>query len=81
MSEAKSSESDLNVLLPCPFCSGSASWCDCDIDPDAKHEGCHQITCHNCGNFDFANGHLDGDGETLKDLRECMADKWNARCR
>ena len=59
-------------LKPCPFCGASVDWCCCGP------EECHQIACKNCGNFDFANGVLDG-GEAMDDLRECMVDKWNTR--
>lgn len=62
-------------LKPCPFCGGEVRWCCCGEETD---NGCHHITCERCGNFDFANGHLDG-GETLEELRECMVAKWNTR--
>lgn len=60
------------ALLCCPFCGSGVSWCGC------SSEGCHQVTCENCGNFDFANG-VNDDGDTLKEMRESMIKKRNAR--
>lgn len=65
------------ILKHCPFCGCGAHWCRCGSS-DKEHEGCHQISCPNCGNFDFANGD-DKDCETLEELREHCAAKWNSR--
>lgn len=63
----------MKELKPCPFCGSSEiSWCDCGPDP------CHQITCPNCGNFDFANGVSDT-SDSLDELKYCMSEKWNRR--
>lgn len=63
---------EMTKLKRCPFCGGSVDWCGCGPDK------CHQITCEKCGNFDFANGVLDG-GETIDELQDFMAHKWNTR--
>jgi hypothetical protein len=62
----------LSELKPCPFCGGEVDWCCCGPD------GCHQITCKECGNFDLANGKLDG-GELLEELRISLVLKFNKR--
>jgi len=70
---SKSDQERIVMFKPCPFCGDeNIRWCCCGPD------GCHQITCPNCGNFDFANGVLDG-GETFEELRDRMKDKWNTR--
>lgn len=59
-------------LESCPICKNKVDWCRC------SSEGCHQIACKKCGNFDLANGD-DKHCETLEELREHCAKKFNFR--
>lgn len=66
----------MDKLLPCPFCGGEVRWCG--DDPTDKHD-CHQIHCDGCGaQFDYCPDHQIG-AETLEELRDEVANIWNAR--
>jgi len=60
---------------PCPFCGGKAVWCY-GLDWEEEHD-CHMIVCEKCGaSFDLAD---EDNPETLEELREICANKWNTR--
>lgn len=62
---------DVDHLLPCPFCSGQPRWCK-----DNEHE-CHLIVCTGCAiSIDFQEN---PDTETVQQLRDILAAKWNKR--
>ncbi len=75
MSEA----SDLTSLLCCPICKGATAWCG-DVDPDDIHD-CHFIVCVGQCKTQFdtvAAGEADN-VETIDELKEIAARKFNAR--
>lgn len=61
-------------LLPCPFCGSTPYWC-ADRAPE-KHE-CHMIVCPGCDLEVDLNDNPDT--ETVAELQEIMAKKWNRR--
>ena len=67
---------DKSDLLCCPICKGDVGWCG--DHEDAECDGCHYIECKKCGLFDLAVN-CGNDEETMTDLRNFCADKWNAR--
>lgn len=71
MSEQPSSNP---MLKACPFCSGVARWC-----ADDKHD-CHLVLCTGCGiEVDFQTDEEAARCDTVAELREIAARKWNTR--
>ena len=63
----------MDKLLPC-LCGGSVAWCE-----DADHK-CHRIVCDSCGLMaDYSFTEEENDIESLEELRQVVAAKWNRR--